>query len=210
MRSWTTAIVVVAVVLLLGAGLSLFVGRLSVPAPTPTARPLPPATPTPAAPGGTAIAALLEITFPEGWHFIVGDWPPGAGTHTPLGTPQVMAWREGATFAAAPLRLSILALPWNQLPLAQYVADLEQQLSNSPGVGEIATTIATDLRQDGLPAGKVTYTLATDAGSVQGAQIVMIDPPAQNLIVVSLVSPAAAGNLEVLLRELVQTLRLKE
>jgi len=121
-----------------------------------------------------------------------------------------MAWREGATFAAAPLRLSILALPWNQLPLAQYVADLEQQLSNSPGVGEIATTIATDLRQDGLPAGKVTYTLATDAGSVQGAQIVMIDPPAQNLIVVSLVSPAAAGNLEVLLRELVQTLRLKE
>jgi len=194
-------------VLLLGAGLYLFAGHASAPAPTAV---LPVGSSTPAAPGGTATTALLEITVPAGWQYTAGAWPPGADMQGVKGMPQVMAWREGSSFAAAPVRLSIIALPRNQLPLDRYVADLEQQLSNLPGAAEIVATIVTDLRQDGLPAGKVTYTLATETGILHVVQAALIDPSAQNFIIASLVAPAATSNLDALLQEFVQTLQLRE
>ncbi len=210
MRGWVLGIVAVVVLLLLGAGIYLFVGRQPATPPTPTAVPTPAASPTPEAPGGTASAALVEMTFPAGWQYVVDEWPADAGMESPHVTPQVMAWRDGATFVTSPVRLSIMSFPWNQLPLEQYVADLEKQLNESPGVGDIVTEVSTELRQDGLPAGKVTYTIETDAGAFNGVQVVMIDPPAQNFVVSSLVSPAAAGSLDGLLQELMQTVRLKE
>ncbi len=210
MRSWIIAIVAIAVVALLGAGLYLFMAEPPATPPVPTSLPTAAASPTPSAPGGRADAALVEMDLPAGWQFLVDQWPPDAAMESPHVTPQLFAWRDGADFTTSPTRLSIISLAWNQLPIDQYLADLEQQLGQSPGVSDIVTAVTTELRADGLPAGRATYTIDTENGRFNGAQVVMLDTPAQNLVISSLVAPATAGPIDELLQELMQTVRLRE
>lgn len=210
MRAWIIAIVAVAVVALLGIGLYLFVGRPPAMPPVPTVEPTLAANPTPVAPGGRATAALVEMDLPAGWQFVVDQWPPDATMESPHVTPQIFAWRDGADFTTSPTRLSIISLAWNQVPIDQYLADLEQQLGQSPGVSDVVTAVTTELRPDGLPAGRATYTVETENGRFSGAQVVMLDAPAQHLVISSLAAPATAGTIDELLQELMHSVRLRE
>ena len=210
MRSWIIAIVAVAVVALLGTGLYLFTTKPPAPPPAPTVEATAMPSPSPVAPGGRAEAALVEMDLPAGWQFLVDQWPPDAAMDTPHVTPQLFAWRDGAGFTTSPTRLSIISLEWNQLPIDQYLADLEQQLGQSPGVSDVVTAVTTELRQDGLPAGRAMYTIETETGRFNGAQVVTLDTPAQHLVIFSLVAPAEAGTIDDLLQELMQTVRFRE
>ena len=116
-----------------------------------------------------------------------------------------------ATFGpTSPVRLSIMSFPWNQLPLEQYVADLEKQLNESPGVGDIVCGGIDRTAPGWSPASKVTYTIETDAGAFNGVQVVMIDPPAQNFVDFFACVAGRGWQPDGCSQELMQTVRLKE
>ena len=211
-------LVLVAVVMLVLAAMG-FMGWAATRSATPAAEPAPVATPIVTArpgdqvaveTGGVVATALFTLTLPAGWQHTTQAWTGGQPAETAYLAPLMVAWQGGATFEQSPMRLSIAALPRNDLSLQQYLLDVTEQFSSTQSVSEITAHLDTDLRRDGLPAALIHYSVAMPAGELEGYQAAMLDASGSQLLLATLVHQTDGAETEALFRSLLSSLHFLE
>jgi len=208
----------VGVLVLLAFGLMAWAATRTVPPSAPPPSPTMPAAPTiqpdarpdTAAPTSSGVIAtdLFSLTLPAGWQFTTQPWPTMQSAGATVAAPLIAAWPGASNFAESPVRLTIAALPRHDLALAQYLRDVEEQFNNTPGIGDVAGSIVTDLRRDGLPVAVLTYTTSMPTGAFAGQQAATFDAAGAHLLLLTLVQPADADDGASLLHTLMDALHL--
>ena len=146
--------------------------------------------------------AGVSVSVPAGWSYRVGATLSAYADDFPGSEPLLLLWRAGAEFEDAPVRASLVRMRRNELDVPSYLAGVRAELT-AAGLTVEPPTLTSSLRDDGLPAGQLTFRRVMPDGTEQlGVQYVFVAGEGNDLIAISLA--AAAGQVPRRCRRLVE------